>query len=69
MLPDSLDKLSNSFNTENKKLKFPIEFLNETNVDISYRGDVPDYSFFAKQYDNYKYEDYLEYLKMFKNKK
>src|ERR1700759_2820745 len=36
MLPDSIDKLSISFNTKNKKLKFPIEFLNKNNIDITY---------------------------------
>ena len=69
MLPDSIDKLSISFNTKNKKLKFPIEFLNKNNIDITYRGEVPDYSFFAKTYDDFKYEDYLKYTKTFKNKK
>lgn len=43
LLPSSLDKLSNSFNIENKKVIFPIKYLlNNLEFQLNYEGAVPD---------------------------
>jgi hypothetical protein len=68
MLPNSLDKLSKSFNIENKKSIFPHSFLDDPKIGLDYRGQFPHYKFFPKAYtDDFKYEEYLEYANEFKN--
>jgi hypothetical protein len=56
LLLHSLDKLCKAFNVENPKIKFPIFFVNESNLD--YVGEVPDIKYFKniniKDYENYK---------------
>jgi hypothetical protein len=47
MLPSSLDKLSKSFNIDNKKAIFPIYWLlNNPDFNINYIGNVPDIKYF-----------------------
>jgi hypothetical protein len=68
MLPNSLDKLSKSFNVDNKKSFFPHSFLDDPNVTLDYKGECPDYKFFPKAFTNeFTYEDFLKYVDKFKN--
>lgn len=58
LLPSSLDKLSKSFNIENKKVVFPIKILlNNPDFNLNYTGNVPDIKYFKdisiNEYDNY----------------
>ena len=58
LLPSSLDKLSKSFNIDNKKILFPIYWvLNNSDFNINYIGNVPDINYFKDisidEYNNY----------------
>jgi hypothetical protein len=47
LLPSSLDKLSKSFNVDNKKILFPIYWLlNNPDFNINYIGSVPNIKYF-----------------------
>jgi hypothetical protein len=47
ILPQSLDKLAKSFEVENKA-RFPILFLNNTSINLDYKGLVPELKYFVK---------------------
>ncbi|RKF76578.1 putative DNA polymerase [Golovinomyces cichoracearum] len=69
MLPNSLDKLSKSFNINNKKSIFPHLFLENPNISLNYRGVCPDYCYFPKAFtDDFKHIEYLKYACQFDNK-
>lgn len=69
MLPNSLDKLSKSFNIDNKKSIFPHLLLEDPNISLNYRGKCPDYYYFPKaDTGEFKYLDYLIYASKFFNK-
>ena len=60
LLPSSLKKLAKSFNVEDK-LNFPFKILN--NVELDYKGQVPEYT----NFENLNYIEYLEYVKKYNN--
>jgi len=53
LLPSSLRKLAKSFNVEDKTF-FPFKFVNNTNVNLDYIGDIPSIDMF----DNIDQENY-----------
>ena len=63
LLPLSLDKLSKSFQVENKNI-FPYSFVNDDNVSLNYEGSVPEFKYF----NNISTEDYQEYCDSYKGK-
>ena len=56
-LPASLRNLSKSFRVESKGI-FPYNFVNDVNINLDYKGEVPGYNFFNKvsesDYNDYK---------------
>jgi hypothetical protein len=58
---DSLRKLSKSFNIDNKKDYFPYGFLNSVNLDLNYKGDVPDIKYFLNSFGDDALEARKEY--------
>lgn len=61
LLPSSLRSLAKSFGVEEKGI-FPYKFLVNTNNDINYIGDVPDFKYF----DGVSINEYDTYLETFK---
>lgn len=69
ILPDSLSKLSSSFNIETKKLNFPIHLLTKPGLDINYAGKVPEYTLFPNANTNkFTLNDYNKYCEDYINK-
>ena len=64
LLPNSLRELTQSFNVEDKSI-FPYNFVNDSNVDLNYVGNVPDLKYFS----NITIDQYNEYVNKFKYKK
>jgi len=64
MLPNSLDRLSKSFNVVSKKSIFPHLFLDDKNISLNYVGKCPDYKFFT----NVSRDDYNKYAQKYINK-
>lgn len=62
----SLRKLSKSFKIDNEKTFFPYGFMNDTNLNFNYNGEVPDIQHFLNTISE---DDYKKYKDKFKNKK
>lgn len=62
LLPASLSNLAKQFKVENKDI-FPYSFVNQRNIELTYEGIIPDYTYF----DNSKVtlEDYINYKNRF----
>lgn len=66
---DSLDNLSKSFSIKNKKMYFPLMFLNKADFSIKYKGPVPEYKYFPKAFTNgFSIYDYKKYCEIYKTK-
>jgi hypothetical protein len=58
---DSLRNLSKSFNIENKKDYFPYGFLNNVDLDLNYKGNVPNIKYFLNSFGDDELEAKKEY--------
>jgi len=63
ILPASLRDLSNSFSIENKKDYFPYGFLNTYDLNLDYKGPVPEYKYFLDSISEKEYKEYCERYK------
>jgi len=63
LLPSSLENLAKSFEVTNKEI-FPVLFLNDSNIDLNYKGEVPP----IKTFVNIDEVNYNKYKKSFANK-
>jgi hypothetical protein len=61
ILNDSLRKLSKSFNVDNKKDYFPYGFLNNEELNLNYKGNVPDIKYFLNSFGKDSSEASKEY--------
>jgi hypothetical protein len=69
ILPVSLKKLAKEFNVTNKGL-FPYRFVNDKNISLDYKGNIPDYKYFDNIYENNGTftKEFLEYQNFYKDK-
>lgn len=61
LLPSSIKDLAKAFNVEKKGI-FPILFVNDSNINLNYIGEIPSFRDFV----NLKFEEYIEYCNKFK---
>jgi len=58
ILPKSQRELAESFNVEVKKGYFPYKFINNENISLNYKGEIPAFEYF----DNLSFLDYKNYV-------
>ena len=62
ILSSSLKDLSKSFQVDQGKIDFPLLFLNDPEMKLKYKGEVPGYKYFPKAYTtDFTLEDYNTY--------
>jgi hypothetical protein len=66
LLPLSLDKLTNDFDIDTKKLPFPYKFVRWNN--LNYVGSLPNYEYFFDFYNDENIKKYEKLQTEFKNK-
>ena len=66
LLPASLSSLAVQFKVENKDI-FPYSFVNQRDIELSYEGIIPDYTYFDRT--KVTLEDYVQYKNRFIIKK
>ena len=59
----SLKSLCKSFNTDIKKDIFPLDFINNNNITLNYKGQIPSMKYFK----DISQEEYNNYIKRFDN--
>jgi hypothetical protein len=72
ILPSGLKQLGENFSLGIRKTIFPYKFINDENIHLDYKGEVPNFKFFnsinsRENLNNISYEEYLDYKKSFKD--
>ena len=74
LLPSSLRKLGENFSVDVKKSYFPYSFINNENISLNYKGEVPSIDYFDitppndEANDSFTVDDYNKYCNEFKTK-
>lgn len=71
LLPSSLRKLGVNFSVDVKKSYFPYNFINNENIPLNYKGEVPSIDYFditPPKDDSFTVDDYNKYCNEFKTK-
>jgi hypothetical protein len=63
ILPSSLKKLGEAFESDVRKSIYPYKFVNDESISLSYEGAVPSFNFF----DNVEPSEYKKYCDEIEN--